>query len=95
MILPDLKNVFVAPALSPVLLGFGIWVGYRMAQNGGALSQVILAGAILGILPLILDIGGFGVILGRGVDQGLLSGVFGFSMILWGSLLGGGFALSK
>ena len=80
---------------TPVLLAFGIWAGYRTAQSGGNLGHVILAGVILGILPVILDIGGFGIILGRGVQEGMLAGVFGFAMILFGSLTGGGFALSK
>ena len=95
MTLPDLKNIFVPSVLTPVLLAFGIWVGYKMVQFGGNLGHAILAGALLGILPLILDIGGFGIILGRGIQQGVLGGVFGFGMILFGSLIGGGFALSK
>lgn len=95
MILPDLKNIFQPPVLAPLLLAFGLWVGYKMAQFGGNYGHVILAGVILGILPAILDVGGFGIILGRGVQQGVLAGVFGFGMILFGALVGGGFALSK
>jgi hypothetical protein len=94
-ILPDLKNTFIPPVLTPILLAYGIWVGYKMVQSGGNYGQAVVAGAILGILPVILDVGGFGIILGRGVPQGVLAGVFGFAMILFGSLIGGGFALSK
>jgi hypothetical protein len=94
-VLPDLKNLFVPPVLAPLLLAFGIWVGYKAVQFGGNYGPVILAGAILGLLPLMLEIFGFGMILGRGVSVGVLSGVFGFSMILFGSLIGGGFALGK
>jgi len=55
----------------------------------------IVAGAILGVLPLMLQSIGFGVLLGRGVDVGLLAGIFGFTMVLFGSLLGGGFASAR
>ena len=95
MILPDLRNVFVPSVVAPLLLAFGIWAGYRAVENGGNLGNAVLAGAILGILPVMLDVGGFGIILGRGVHEGVLAGVAGFSLILWGSLVGGGFALSK
>jgi hypothetical protein len=37
---------------------------------------------------------GFGQILGRGTDAGVLAGVFGFAVIVFGSLIGAGFALS-
>ncbi len=94
-ILPDLKNIFQPPVLAPLLLAFGVWVGYKMLQFGGNYGSAILAGAILGLLPVVLDIVGFGMILGRGVAQGMLAGVFGFGMILFGSLIGSGFALSK
>lgn len=94
-ILPDLKNTFQPPVLTPVLLAFGIWVGYKAVQFGGNYGHVIVAGAILGILPVILDVVGFGIVLGRGVQHGVLAGVFGFAMIVFGALIGGGFGLSK
>ena len=52
------------------------------------------AAAILGILPIMLDVIGFGMVLGRGTEAGVLAGVFGFSLIVFGSLIGAGFALS-
>ena len=92
-ILPDLKNFFVPSVLTPILLAFGIWAGYKAVQFGGNYGQVILAGAILGLLPLMLQVFGFGIILGRGVMPGLLAGVFAYGVVLFGSLIGGGFAL--
>jgi len=41
-----------------------------------------------------LDVIGFGIVLGRGVGQGVLSGVFGMSYIVFGTLVGIGFARS-
>ena len=89
---PDLRNLFVPAVLGPILLAYGAWAGHRTTRAGGGYVGAIVAGAILGVLPLMLDIVGFGVILGRGTDVGTLAGVFGFSMVLFGALLGGGFA---
>ena len=92
---PDLKNTFIPAVLAPVLLAYGFWVGYRMIQTGGDYIQAIVAGAILGVLPIVLDVVGFGIILGRGTQAGTLAGIFGFSMVLFGSLIGSGFVLSR
>jgi hypothetical protein len=94
-LLPDLRQLFIPPALAPLFLAFGIWTGYKMVQSGGNYGHVIVAGLALGILPVLLDIFGFGMILGRGVPAGVLGGIFGLTMILFGSLIGGGFALGK
>jgi hypothetical protein len=91
---PDLRNAFIPPVLAPILLSYGAWVGYRAIGAGGTYLHAIAAAAILGILPILLDIVGFGVILGRGTDAGVQAGVFGFAVIVFGSLLGAGFALS-
>jgi hypothetical protein len=92
---PDLKTVYVAPVIAPLVLVFGLWVGYRSIQNGGTYLHAILAAAILGVLPIVLEIVGFGMILGHGTQAGILSGVFAFSYILFGSLIGAGFVLSR
>ena len=91
---PDLRTTFIPAVLAPLLLAYGLWVGYRAIEAGGTYLHAILAGAILGILPLMLDIVGFGVILGRGVQAGGLAGIFGFVFVVFGSLIGAGFALS-
>jgi hypothetical protein len=91
---PDLKTTFIPAVLAPLLLTYGLWVGYRAIQFGGTYLHAILAAAILGILPIMLDVIGFGVILGRGTQAGELAGIFGLAFILFGSLIGAGFALS-
>ncbi len=88
---PDLRNLFLPAVLGPILLAYGAWAGYAAASASGSFVAAIVAGAILGILPLMLDTVGFGLILGRGFDAGLLAGIFGFSMVLFGSLLAGGY----
>ena len=67
---PDLRNTFIPPVLAPILLAYGAWVGYRAIGAGGTYPQAIAAAATLGILPVMLDIVGFGLILGRGTDAG-------------------------
>ena len=71
------------------------WVGYKAIHAGGNYLNAILGAVILGILPIVLETFGFGMILGFGVAARFLVGVFAFSMILFGSLIGSGFALSK
>src|SRR5215831_14552263 len=75
---PDLKTIFIPAVLAPLLLAYGVWVGYRAIGLGGNYGQAILAAALLGLLPVVLDVFGFGLILGRGMDIGLRSGIFGF-----------------
>ena len=91
---PDLKTVFTPPVIAPILLAYGIWVGYRAIGQGGNYGQAIVAGALIGLLPVVLDVFGFGLILGRGIDVGVRSGIFGFVFLVWGSIAGSGFALS-
>jgi hypothetical protein len=91
---PDLRNTFIPPVLAPILLAYGAWVGYRAIGAGGTYLHAVIAAAILGVLPIALDIVGFGQILGRGTDAGVIAGVFGFAVIVFGSLIGAGFALS-
>jgi hypothetical protein len=92
---PDLRTIFIAPVLAPLLLAYGFWAGYRAIQVGGTYLHAIVAGAILGILPIMLEVVGFGVIRGRGVPEGELAGIFGFAYIVFGSLIGAGFVLSR
>jgi hypothetical protein len=91
---PDLRNTFIPPVLAPILLAYGLWVGYRAIGVGGSYLHAIVAGIALGVLPVVLDIVGFGMILGRGTDAGVMAGIFGMAVIVFGSLIGAGFALS-
>jgi len=91
---PDLHDVFIPAVLAPALLGYGVWIGYRMVRGGGTYLDALVGGLIAGLLPLALEIVGFGVLLGRGVQPGLIAGLFGFSQVAFGSLIGGGFAIS-
>ena len=90
---PDLRNLFIPPVLAPLLLAYGLWVGFSAIKNGGSYVTAIIAAVILGILPLVLETFGFGKILG--FEGRTLVGLFAFSMILFGSLIGSGYSLSN
>ena len=92
---PDLRNTFIPAVLAAMLLAYGAWVGYKAIYNGGNYLNAIVYAALLGILPIVLETFGFGMILGFGTGARFLVGVYAFSMILFGSLVGSGFALSR
>ena len=92
---PDLKVTFIPPVLAPLLLAYGLWVGYRFVEAGGGYLGGLAAGAVVGLLPLTLDIVGFGIILGRGTTAGMLAGLFGLGMVFFGSLIGSGVAMGQ
>jgi hypothetical protein len=94
-IMPDLKNFFTPVVVGAILVTVGTWLGYRAVQNGGNLMHALIAGAILGLLPVMLDIVGFGILLGRGIPQGIQAGVFGFTVVVVGSLIGSAFTLRQ
>jgi hypothetical protein len=91
---PDLQTFFVAPTLAPLLLAYGAWIGYRAIDAGTGYVGAVVAGAVVGLLPLGLDVIGFGLLLDRGIDHGTLAGVFGMASVTFGALLGAGFAMS-
>ena len=90
--LPDLQGFYIPPVVGLILLVVGLWTGYLAVHNGGSFVTAIVAGVILGLLPLVLHVVGFGMILGQATAS--LAGVFGFTMVLFGSIIGGGFVLS-
>ncbi|MGB8491936.1 MAG: hypothetical protein WCE64_12840 [Bacteroidales bacterium] len=90
---PEIRNLFIAPTLAPMVLAYGIWVGYTAIRKGGNYFTSIIAALILGILPLLIETFCFGMILH--LEGRALVGLFALSMILFGSLIGGGFALSN
>ncbi len=91
---PELQSFYTTPVLGLVQFAFGIMAGYMAVHNGSNFLIAILYGALLGAFPLVVYPLSFGMILGRGFHATMLAGVFGFSMMLFGSLVGGGFAVS-
>lgn len=92
---PDLRGAFTPTTIGPILLIYGLWVGYRLVDHGASFVAALAAGALVGLLPLALDVVGFGILLGRGVDVGLTAGAFGLLVVLFGTVAGAGYASSR
>ena len=92
---PKLQTIFVPAVEAPLLLAAGAWLGRNAVRAGGNFGVVLLSGAVLGILPLVLQVVGFGLVLDRGAEVGQLAGIFGLLAVFWGALIGGGYSLSK
>jgi hypothetical protein len=91
---PDLQHAFTPNTIGPILLAYGLWVGIRSIDGGASTALAVAVGFVVGLLPLGLDVVGFGILLNRGIDTGLTAGVFGLLMVAFGSLIGAGFAAS-
>jgi hypothetical protein len=76
---PDLQDEFTPATIGLLLLAYGSWIGWSVTTTGGSMGAADAAGALVGVLPLALDVVGFGILLGRGVETGLTAGVFGTS----------------
>jgi hypothetical protein len=91
---PDLQNLYGPPLLGLVQLSIGFWVGYASVHKGGNFLTALVCAALLGLFPLIVYPLSFGMILGEDLHTTMLAGVFGFANFVFGSLVGGGFAIS-
>jgi hypothetical protein len=91
---PALQSFYTPPVLGVIQFSFGIMAGYMAVRNGGSFLTAALYGALLGLFPLIAQPLSFGLMLGRGLDAGILAGVFGFSMMAFGGLVGGSFVVN-
>jgi hypothetical protein len=89
---PQLQDLIGTAVVMPIHLVAGGWAAYMVLRNGGGFVLGLVAGAILGLMPLALQVVGFGLILGRDADVSLTTGIFGLFTIFWGGVLGAGIA---
>lgn len=73
----------------------GAWGGWAMVKEGGTYWHAAVAGVALWILCGAVDIVLYGFGSGFGVDAVLPDAVGGSSIILFGALVGGGWAATK
>ena len=92
MIRPDLHDVIGPAVVMPIYLVAGAWAGYATIRAGGPIAYGFVAAAILGLLPLVLQFVGFGLMLGRDPAAGTTSAFFGWLGVFWGGSLGSGLA---
>jgi hypothetical protein len=89
---PELQE-FIGPAVvMPIHLVAGGWAAYGTLRAGGTFVHGLVAGAILGLLPVALQLVGFGLILGRDPGVTTTTAIFGLITIFWGGALGAGIA---
>jgi hypothetical protein len=89
---PQLQDLMGPAVVMPIYLVAGGWAAYATVRAGGTFVHGLVAGAVLGLLPLVLQIVGFGLILGRDGDVVMTTGIFGLVAIFWGGVLGTGVA---
>jgi drug/metabolite transporter superfamily protein YnfA len=91
---PELRELVSPAAVMPIYLVAGGWAGFATLRAGGTFVHGLVSGAILGLLPLVLQVVGFGMLLGRDSAAALSGGIFGLVAIFWGAALGSGVAIS-
>lgn len=91
---PELQAAIVPAVALPIYLVVGGWAAVATRRAGGSFVHGLLAGAILGLLPIVLQLVGFGAILGRDAAATMTSAAFGWVAIFWGGALGAGLAMS-
>lgn len=89
---PELHEAVTPAVAGPIYLIVGGWGGLMAVRAGGMFIHGLGAGAILGLLPAMLQLVGFGLILGRDSAGVTTSALFGFVAMIWGSSLGAGIA---
>jgi hypothetical protein len=87
---PPLKDLIGPAVVAPIYLVVGGWGAVATRRSGGSWLLGIVAGAALGILPLALQVVGFGLLSARDADTVLTSGLFGWFAMLWGGAIGSG-----
>jgi hypothetical protein len=91
---PALQSAIGPAVVAPVYLVVGAWAALATLRAGGSVWLGVLTGAIVGLLPVGLQIVGFGLIAGRDTESVATNAIFGFLGLLWGGFLGTGLAQS-
>jgi hypothetical protein len=94
MLRPALQTVFVPTVIMPVLLVVGGWTGVAVVRAGGTFVHGLVGAAVIGLFPVVLQLVGFGVILGRSWDAVVTTATFAFVAMFWGGSIGSGIASS-
>jgi len=89
---PELHDVISPAAVMPIYLVVGGWTAFGVARTGGGFVGGLVAAAILGLMPAMLQLVGFGVLLGRDGGAVTTAALFGFAGMAWGGAIGAGIA---
>jgi hypothetical protein len=83
-------NVMTPATLAPLALAFGVWVGFKTVENGGAFAGAVVNGAIVGIVCGLLTLL-MGAI--HGMDVLALAAYF-VALNMSGAVVGAGWLLT-
>ena len=88
LIRPELHDVVSAAVAMPIYLVAGAMAAILTIRAGGSVVLGFTAGAILGLLPVGLQVVGFGLIAGVPADAAATAAFFGWLGVFWGGSLG-------
>lgn len=91
---PELHDLIGPAVAMPIYLAAGAWAATATIRAGGAMGHGLMAGVVLGLLPVGLQIVGFGLLVGQDASAVTTAGMLGWLGIFWGSALGAGIAAS-
>jgi len=87
---PDLHDAIGPAVVMPIYLVIGGWTAFGAARAGGGFVGGLAAGAVLGLMPAVLQVVGFGILLGRDSGAVTTAGLFGWAGMTWGGAIGSG-----
>lgn len=90
LVRPELQAAITPPVVMPIYLAFGAWAGAAAVRAGGSLAHGVAGGLAIGLLPVALQVLGFGVVAGRDGATVATNATLGFLGLAWGSVLGAG-----
>jgi hypothetical protein len=89
---PELHDVIGPAVVMPIYLVIGGWTAFGSARAGGGFVGGLVAAGVLGMMPVVLQVVGFGIVLGRDGGAVTTAALFGLAGITWGGAIGSGLA---
>jgi hypothetical protein len=91
---PELHDAVGPAVVMPIYLAVGGWAAFGVARAGGGFVGGLIAATVLGLMPALLQLVGFGVLLGRDSGTVTTAALFGLAGMTWGGAIGAGIASS-
>jgi hypothetical protein len=94
MLRPELREAIGPAVAMPIYLVAGALAAFGTIRAGGSVALAFAAGGILGLLPVGLQLIGFGIFVARDSAAVTTAAFFGWLGVFWGGALGSGIARS-
>ncbi len=91
---PELHDLIGPAEVMPIYLIIGSWTAVAVVRSGAGYVAGLITSAALGLMPLILQLVGFGLLFGRDGAVVTSAGLFGLAGVTWGGAIGAGIAAS-